>query len=142
MHEEVFEIESGTPEPGRVVEEVEREARRSSIRVGYQAEIKRIRAKAVAQQIGFGGRHGFRLTLIDSEGADKPQNQGNIGCGCGADRNRHAFILGRVTLATTNPASDFYSGREPEPGFHRAHPLEVQNHRCSHSVLCRVAGCI
>ena len=78
FNEQVFEVESGTSLPGRVVVEVEGESRGRAVPLGDQAAILRFRAEAVAQQIFFGRDRSLRLALVFGEIADKLLDKRNV----------------------------------------------------------------
>src|ERR1700733_2517839 len=93
LDEQVFKIESRPAHPGGVVEEVESEARGLMIVFCYEAEIERVGAKAVFEQVGFGGGHRFRLAFVGSKGAYERENLRNIGRSSRANERVHASIL-------------------------------------------------
>lgn len=94
VDKEVFEVETGAAEPSRIVEEIESEAGRRAVVLGYKTEIEGIRTETVAKEVGFGGDDGVGFSLIGSKGADEVKDERNvIACGL-PDSGCHVSILG------------------------------------------------
>src|SRR6202008_4172493 len=93
-NEKVLQVKAGPAEPRGIVEEIEREACRQAVGLRYEAEIKRIRAEAVTEQVGLGDHYGVRLAFIGGQCANENQNLRDVRWGSRADRSRHLFILG------------------------------------------------
>src|SRR5262249_2989569 len=81
----IFQVESRLASPCREVVMKKRECGCFSAPLGNQAAIFWLRAKAVPDQVIFGGDHRIGLALVLSEMADEVENQSCIGSGGIAD---------------------------------------------------------
>lgn len=92
--EEVFKVETGSAEPGGVVEEIERKSGRGAVVLRYKAEIERVSPESIPQQVGFGGNDGVGFALVGGECTDKCKDQRNISRSSRPDGSCHLVIVG------------------------------------------------
>ena len=78
-HKEIFQVDSSTSMPGRVVIEEKRKARRFAVPFGNDALETAVGAKAIAQEILFTGDYSVGLTLIFRQLTDQGKNEARVG---------------------------------------------------------------
>jgi hypothetical protein len=132
MDEQVLEVESRSPHPGGVVEEVESKARRLAALVGDQAGIDGVGPKSVTQQAILRRSYGVRRPLVYCQSANEGQDLRNIRLGRGPNRGCHVFILECDTDHTKLP-----TGRTTMVGKNFFGRIQLETHDCGIQPLAR-----
>src|SRR5947208_3393505 len=85
FHEQIFQVESRTSLPSRVVVEEERKACRLAVPLSKHHFEFRVGPEAIAQKIFFGRDRRLGIALVLRQVADELHNEGRVFRSCGSD---------------------------------------------------------